>query len=96
MQTCVKVINEFVLSVVYILWDTSNSRPMAVDREFGYIEFGEICLPSMRALAPGERLGWSGPLQSPGFSFQSKISVSRRRDTTFQRKVLSRVGETRI
>ena len=76
--------------------DTSNSRPMAVDREFGYIEFGEICLPSMRALAPGERLGWSGPLQSPGFSFQSKINVSRRRDTTFQRKVLSRVGETRI
>ena len=81
---------------VDIFWNTINSRPMAVDREFGYIEFGEICLPSMRALAPSERLGWSGPLQSPGLSFQSKISVSRRRDTTFRGKVLSGVGETRI
>ena len=48
----------------------------------------------MRAFAPTEHLGWSGPLQSPGFSFQSKISVSRRWDTTFRHKVLSRVGET--
>ena len=75
---------------------TSNSRGMAVDREFGYIEFGEICLPSVCAWVPGERLGRSGPLQSPGFSFQSKISVSRKRDTTFRGKVSSGVGETRL
>ena len=76
--------------------NTSNSHGMAVDREFRYIEFDEICLPSVCAWVPGERLNRSGPLQSPGFNFQSETSVSLKRDTTFRGQVSSGVGETRL